>query len=307
MATVITPAYGDGTHDEIVPATTTVGTQIKYFEGTNNGTNKFTLKGSASQSVDVTYLTPVTAPTADHFLIVNSSGLINHGVTAGTVAPALNNVGCYVLFLKNTSNELVKTLPCVFTNPQATYMPARHYPVIGISGINTAGAGISCANNTIYAFPIYLSSLVNRISFGVQTADVSGTASVAVTLYDGISATTPSFGPIGAKITSENSLINISTTGIKTITIGDTSLRGGFCWVCLRTYNIGTSLVLSTPNDTHPEVSERTFGAPLSGLNPVTPSFGYQYNGQASMPTTLLSTLPDAVITTACGVYVGVE
>jgi hypothetical protein len=65
-------------------ATTTVGGDLKLYEGTNNGTNYTGFKAPASLAANVTYTLPATDGTSNQVLSTNGSGTLSWATASGS-------------------------------------------------------------------------------------------------------------------------------------------------------------------------------------------------------------------------------
>lgn len=313
--TIATTAYTDaavaaGGAAEIISADSSHGTQLELYEDTDNGTNKAVLQGPDSLSADYTLKMPTSGPSGYQHLISTASGQLGYSVPSTSLSPEPNNSGTRLYITESSNGSLQSVYSNTFINPGAVYTVGNHYPAVGTSGIDASSAGLTMTNDTIYAFPVFVTGIVNRISFGVQTADASATADMNVSLFEpqfNVNSGTYSMRYLANRLVTAATESNISTTGIKTVTISSTTCYGGLVWVVLRPDNIGTSLVLAAPQTTQPHDIERLLGLDLSDLASPAYRWGLQYNSQTSVPSSLLTTTADAFITTACPVYVGVE
>ena len=86
--TFVTPVLGAATATSIngiVPTalTTTVGAKLDLLEGSNNGTNKVTLKAADSMASDVTFTLPNSNGTSGYSLITDGAGVTSWSNVAG--------------------------------------------------------------------------------------------------------------------------------------------------------------------------------------------------------------------------------
>lgn len=186
------------------------------------------------------------------------------------------------------------------------YSRTQNYSVLGTIGVNTAASGLTLTNDTIYAFPVFVGNFptgVTKVKFGVSVADASATGDIEVSLYKIVHGTgiANADADVGPRLTAAVTLSDISTTGLKTVTISAIS-GGGPLWVCLRPDNIGTALTLSQPLATQSAEVVKFFG--LANPETNTPIYGVYYSSQTTMPTTLFSTAISGYITTPVGITI---
>ena len=179
---------GGGGSSPKVAATATVGAYIPFEEGTNNGTNKVTLKAANSLAGDVV----ATLPSSTGTLALVAD------IPAAVKTPATNTVGAHVTFEEGTDHGVnkvtVKAADDISADTVAT-LPAVTgtlcCAVIGnvtISGTNAAAAPIAIPDNFMPIFGIAARSAGCASRF--VTAEIAG-GNITFTLDAAPGAGTP--------------------------------------------------------------------------------------------------------------------
>lgn len=265
---------------------------LVVFENADNGTNSVTSVAPDNITSDSTLTMP--SHTASGTYVVTTSGVqteINPRSRIGVTIPddtleesALINFGLGLI------QSPIPRIGNVYYNP------------LGCISIDTSSPGIPMSNDTIYLAPINIPAGCNMVHVGIETADASGTADLEFRLYS-IKNSTTSVDFAGVALNATAIEENISTTGVKNISFAiDTSIAG-LVWLAVRSFNIGTSLVLAAATQTQPNEVYRLLS---TGGSVSTPSafFGISISGQASMPATLSGVNLTGLVSTSFGLAV---
>lgn len=85
--------YTDKVDTRLVDATATVGAKVTFAEGTNNGTNKVTLKSADTLAADVTFTLPAADGSANQVLVTNGSGVLSFAAPASSSMTIAGDTG----------------------------------------------------------------------------------------------------------------------------------------------------------------------------------------------------------------------
>jgi hypothetical protein len=276
-----------------VAASASTSSYLDLYEDTDNGSNRIRTIAPSSISSDRTH----TQLDADGTIMLG-------GASSSTIIEQLD-------YMTSTGLNVANAAPAtsvrvgLLQHPYARAGIDYFYSPIGCEGIDTASAGVSCVNDTLYLVPIYLPSYMTALAIGIQTGDVSGTADLEFKLFGPYTASSNEARIAAFDVNSTAITIsNIATNGVKTDETGFGGLEAtaaGYMWLGIRADSIGTSLVLAQPVSTDPAVLRHHFGI---GTDYTAPSqiYGYTVTGVTSMPTSLASTSITGVLTTPIGV-----
>jgi hypothetical protein len=144
-------------------ATTTVGGDLKLYEGTNNGTNFVALKSPASLAANVTWTLPSADGTSAQVLSTNGSGTLSWATASGGGASAATPTAIGTVYGSMTSGS------------GSPYLTALGY----LAGYLNTGA----ANSAVGYAALYVNtSGEDNVSVGMQSmlANTTGNGNVAV-------------------------------------------------------------------------------------------------------------------------------
>lgn len=262
---------------------------VTLFEDSNNGTNSVTSQAPSSITSDATLTVPSHTPSGTY--VVTTSAVqteLNPSTSVGVTLPDTNL----------QDGEVVNFGIGLIRQP-VTAIGAFYYNPLGCMSIDTTSAGIAMVNDTLYLAPIIVPSGCNRVHVGIETADASNTADLDFRLY------TMRNDPVtsvfaGISLTDTVTQNDISSTGVIDIPITIDNAIAGLVWLGVRSYNIGTSLVLAAATQTEPTEVYRLLstGSIVSAPNAI---FGFSINSQTSMPSTLVGVSVTNLVTTSFG------
>ena len=228
-------------------ASTTVGGQIKFLEGTDNGTNGVTLTGAAA-TADVAVVLPSTAGT---LALQNEDTTGTAAIaTTVTVADESTDTTCFPAFVTGATGNLGVKTDSVLTYNAGT-------GALAATSVSGDGSGLTALNGSNIS-----SGTVAAARVATLNQDTSGTAAIAttITVADEGSDTTcfPTFvtagtGNLGAK--TDSVLTYNSTNG----TLGATTFSGlatsaqyadlAEKYTCDSSYLPGTVVTVSSEDD----------------------------------------------------------
>lgn len=287
--------YVDGIVANIpyVPPTPTESAGFEFLEATNNGTDKVTLKSPENITTgdyEVT-LPPDNGGGNNSFLTYtgnNELSFLSYPTGAENVLLDSSDVPYFAVMLAGdaTSQSMMSQGSIMTPRSGAAGAPFTSGRFSFNEG--TGGTGSTTGNNlfndVLYCFPFYLMhNDYDQLRVNIHTADVSGTASLELNLFNPFWRYNSDDKFLGAAIMSTVTETNISVTGELEFNFAAPVEISGWVWAVFRSFNIGTALVLGNSANLYPERLQNIIVTPQS-TDAKVPAFGYIITGQTSMP-----------------------
>lgn len=302
--TAATPIYSFASNS-------TASAELRLYEDTDFGTNYVGIKAPTSMSADYTITMPTRVTTSANIVtnVANTLSALALESAVYSIAPTTNS-GSGITFAAgyqtgtvNLCPTSVINSPIVINTSGGDLLSNRWYFNLGTAGTDSV-TGFAVSNDVLYAFPIFLpAGAYDNFRIAINTADASATADIDVGIYS-MSISNTSERRVGFRAVNCGTISNINSTGEKTLAFAATGLQGWW-WIGLRPDNIGTALSLGNSTNLS-DVTEIAFhlGSANSDATNVlidTRIYGFYYNTQTSLPSTLASTAPSGVINDPVG------
>lgn len=265
------PTASAGGFDKYVDASAINSSYLLMYELTGSGTNGIQLWGPTAVNTDNTRLQLID--TGD-----GSTGFIpTYFETESTTVPEQ-----FEYVPVSGAAESPSILYRIGTLNFPRSIPANHY-ALPVAATGRDGVGVAVADDTLYATLIYLpAASYDNVIINVITADAAATVDIGIYLMNAVL----NGNPISSRVVDCGTIADVSSTGEKILSFASTPLAG-YYWIIVRPDNIAVALELDV-----------CAGTNFNWLNPsnttTTPVYGYQYNGQTSLPAFLGITVPDA-------------